>query len=631
MCGIAGCVNFSGADGELASVLGAMNDAQIHRGPDGGGVWCDGSAGLGHRRLAVIDLAGGAQPKFNEDRTIAVVFNGEIYNFRELRERLIQRGHRLTGAGDTEILAHLYEEYGTGFAAMLSGMFAVAIRDGRRRKLILARDRFGKKPLLYFRRGTELVFASEFSALKVHPDFPWELNLPGIADYLSLQYIPGPETAFAGVRKLPPATVAEFDEASGRLQLTRYWQLAYAPKLPISEAAAAAELRELTTAAVRKRLMSEVPNGAFLSGGVDSTIVAGLMAQLRDEPTDVFTIGFDDPAYDERADARRAAARINRLCGGRLRLHEKVDSPDDFGLLENLVTHFGEPFADASMLPTALLCRFAREKLTVCLGGDGADEIFAGYDRYRFMRLAAAFDAAPEALRRLGFGILAHALPAGHGERSRSGRLRRALLAAASPAADRYFRVLDRCVPELKNRLWTGETPATWQALRPGAGATATGPEQWCEVDISGYLPNDILVKADIAAMASSLEVRTPFLDTELTEFAARLPFEYKLRGSIRKSILRRAFPELLPPEEAAAPKRGFGVPVARWLRGGWKNPARERLFGGALANTGLIRMPALEKIWREHESARADHAYLLFNLLVLEMFLSGIRQSGKF
>ncbi len=618
MCGLAGFIN---GPEDADALLRKMTDAIRHRGPDGEGHWHEPGAALGHRRLAVIDLAGGVQPMFNEDASVVVVFNGEIYNYLELRAFLLGRGHTLRTRCDTEVLVHLYEEYAERMPEYLSGMFAFALFDRKRRTLFLGRDRLGKKPLLYFQAGSQLVFGSEFSALKAHTEFPAELNTAALGDYLSLQYIPQPETAFQHVKKLPPAHTLVFDAHTGSVRLRRYWSIDYGKKLDLSLEDAAKELRKKVTESVRRRLMAEVPNGAFLSGGIDSTILCGLMAQLRaPQETEAFTIGFEDPAYDERDTARQAAAHLNTLCGNRLKLNELVVRPGDFELLRTLVKHYGEPYADASMLPTALLCRFAREKLTVCLSGDGADELFGGYERYRFMRCASRFDALPDGIRRAAFSLAAGILPHG-GERTRAGRLRRALLSAAETAERRYFRVLDRCPPALKKMLWAPDAPdAARHFLHPFTAKDKT--ERFLELDLATYLPNDILVKVDIASMLSSLEVRAPFLDHELAEFAAALPLEYKLLGSNRKRILKLAFPDLLPPAILNAPKRGFGVPISRWLRENWRGPAQERLLDGCLQKQNLVHRAALERCFRDHCNERADHGYILFNLLVLEIFL---------
>ncbi len=623
MCAIAGFVNF---DHRAAAeqIIGAMNRVQRHRGPDGDGVFIDDRAALGHRRLAIIDLAGGAQPMTNEDGTLHLVFNGEIYNHLELRAWLEAAGHRFRTGSDTEVILHLYEECGAEAPAALCGMFAFALWDSRKRVLLLGRDRAGQKPLVYFRKGRILVFASEINALRKHPDFPDEWDAAAVHDFLSLQYVPSPGCIYREVQKLPPAHTLLFDADSGQARLDCYWQVNLADKSDWSFAAAVQRLRELLTEAVRKRLMAEVPSGAFLSGGLDSAIIATLMTRLRQpERTAAFTIGFADRAYDERSGARLAANHINLLTGNSLDHREKVVDPGDFDLLRKIVPCYGEPFADASMLPTALLSAFAREQVTVILSGDGADEIFAGYERYLAMRFASRFNHLPEAVRRLLFRLPARFLPDA-GERTFFGRLRRLMMMLGASENGQYFSLLDRCPPALRARI-AGERLRQADAETARLFCTRTAPDavaQCMEIDFHTYLPGDILPKVDIASMASSLEVRNPFLDHEVIEFAATLPPEFKLHGRSRKHLLKHAFADLLPPETVAARKRGFGIPLAAWLRGRWQEPARTALWESPLPGSGWIDPRGMQELWEEHQQGRRDHSYLLWSLLVLALFM---------
>ncbi len=623
MCGIAGFVNF---DHHTAAeeLIGAMNRVQAHRGPDGAGFFIDDRAALGHRRLAIIDLEGGIQPMSNEDGSLHLVFNGEIYNHRELRARLETSGHRFRTGSDTEVILHLYEECGADAPAALCGMFAFALWDSRKRMLLLGRDRAGQKPLVYFRKGRTLVFASEINALREHPDFPEEWDARAVGDFLSLQYVPSPDCIYREVKKLPPAHTLLFNADSGQIQTACYWQMNVAPKGVWSFPAASQRLRELLTEAVRKRLMAEVPSGAFLSGGLDSAIIATLMTRLRQpERTAAFTIGFADRAYDERSGARLAAHHINRLTGNCLDHQEKVVDPGDFELLRKLVPCYGEPFADASMLPTALLSAFAREQVTVILSGDGADEIFAGYERYLAMRLASRFNRLPEPVRRMFFRLPARFFP-DSGERTFSGRLRRLLRMLGAPQCGQYFALLDRCPPALRARI-AGERLLQEEAETRRLFRARTAfdvVEQCMEIDFHTYLPGDILPKVDIASMASSLEVRNPFLDHELIEFAATLPSEFKLCGRSRKHLLKHAFADLLPQETIAVRKRGFGVPLASWLRGRWQEPALAALWDSPLPDSGWIDPKGLQTLWNEHQQGRRDHSYLLWSLLILALFM---------
>ncbi len=629
MCGIAGIINHH-ADPDAGKIIRAMTRSMTHRGPDGGGLLVNEEIAFGHRRLAIIDPAGGAQPISSEDGDVTVILNGEIYNYRKLRGDLEARGHKFKTDTDTEVIVHLYEELGGECVAMLDGMFAFAAYNRRTHRVLLARDRFGKKPLLYFMTGDTLVFASEFEALREHPAMPRELDYNSVSDYLSLLYVPSPNTIYRNVRKLPPAHQLELRFNDGTLSIRGYWHIDYSLKENIPFEEAVRELRRLTERSVEKRLMSDVPIGTFLSGGLDSAIITAVAAKLRgDAPTDAFTIGFDERTYDERQSAARSAARITELCDGRLRHHIQVVDPCDFGLLEKLAARFGEPFADASMLPTYLLSRFAREKITVALSGDGADEVFAGYERYLAVRYANRTDLLPGFLRRPVFGLMAGAFPA-NGERTLSGRLRRFCRSCAAETDRRYFHLLDRCPHPLKQTLF-GErlanaahrNSAEWFESIEWELTSPHRIERLAELDLNTYLVNDILPKVDIASMASSLEVRTPFLDRELVEFAAKLPIGYKLHGRSRKHILKRAFADLLPSEVLNRPKRGFGVPVGDWLRGEWRYLAEEAIFDGRLLQDGYFREKPLRTLWTSHQEERCDNSYLLWPLLIFSLFLN--------
>ncbi len=633
MCAISGIANIRG-DRNAVSVVEAMNCAQQHRGPDDSGIFADEHAVIGHRRLAIIDLESGHQPmeSISDDKLVLAV-NGEIYNFQELRETLSQRGHNFRTNSDSECVIHLYEEYGEDFVNYLDGMFAFALYDVTKRRLLLGRDRLGKKPLLYFMNGDSLVFSSEFAGLLAHPDVPLQLDENALSDYLSLQYIPSPNTAFRNIRKLPPGHLLSFNIESATVSIRCYWQLDYSIKnRDVSLSAAAQELRRLVKQAVKKRLISDVPLGTFLSGGVDSCIVTGLTAQfLYPAPCDTFTAGFGNAAYDERSAARRSAEIINSVCGGNLRFHEKEIKSDDFDLVLKLIPKFGEPFADASAIPFYLISEFAKSKISVALSGDGADEIFAGYERYLAMRYAENVYWLPETIRKMLFSGVANMLP-DRGERSTSGRLKRLLKLFASPEQSGYFNLLDRCPHAIKRELFG---PAMHKALNRKSSECFTQldweliaidkVEKLGELDLKTYLPGDILVKADIASMAHALELRSPFMDTAVVEFAARLPMKYKLFGKERKKILKMAFPEFITPELSARPKRGFGVPVAAWLRDAWKAPAEEKLFHSRLLSEKFVNEDVLRRLWDMHQSGEADYSYLLWELIVLDLFLDRV------
>ena len=633
MCAISGIVNTHGAN--YRGIVDSMLAVQKHRGPDDSGVFECPDAVFGHNRLSVIDIAGGHQPMLSNNRRLVVVLNGEIYNFADLRTKMIAAGHQFATESDTETLIHLYESYGSECVNFLDGMFAFAIYDTAKRKLLLGRDRLGQKPLYYFMDGDSLVFASELRGLQQHPQCPQTLDKNALNNFMSLQYIPQPDTSFNNIRKLPPGYILEQHLNNNQISIRCYWQADFSIKnSTLTMDSATAELRRLVEKAVEKRLVSEVPIGTFLSGGVDSCIVTGITAKLMyPAPCDAFTAAFSVSEYDERDAAKRSAEIINKVTGGNLRHHEREIRPDDFELVENLFAHFGEPFADASALPLYLLSKFAREKITVALCGDGADEIFAGYERYLAMRYAEKVYFMPKAARKLIFNSIASLFP-NHGERSKSGRVRRLLKLFADPEEVGYFNLLDRCPAAIKKELYG---PALSEVVDRDSSECFTSMnweliardrvEKLGELDLRTYLPGDILTKADIASMANALELRSPFLDRDVVEFASRLPMKYKLSAKRRKYILCAAFPEFITPELLKRPKRGFGVPVSAWLRGSWKEQAYRKLFESRLTGDGFIKANALQKYWNLHQKGY-DFGYLLWDLLILTMFLERNPQS---
>ncbi len=625
MCGISGIISFNAVPDR--TVLESMSRALQHRGPDDNGIKCFDRVALAHRRLAIIDLDNGRQPLSNEDGTVWIVFNGEIYNHLELRSTLNK--HQFRTACDTEVIVHLYEEYGEDAIAKLDGMFALAIYDRRNDKLLLARDRLGQKPLYYFISDTTMAFASELSALKQHPERPRQLNYQALHDYFSLQYIPAPATIYQHISKLPPAHTMTIDLNSRQTTLKRYWQLDFSHKTDLSFDAASEKLRQLLTQAVKKRLMSDVPYGAFLSGGLDSTIITALMSQLCPHSVKTFTIGFEEKLYDERQYARQAAEAVNRSAPYPIEHHIKTVNPDDFELLQTLVRHYGEPYSDASMLPTFMLSKFTREQITVVLSGDGADEMFAGYERYLVMKYAAMANAVPGTLRRTLAKTLSRILPAKVEERSFNGRLQRLLALLSDESHERYFNIINRFPDHLKYKLY-GEalqhrqfTPAA--TLINSAYQAATSPhylEKLLETDIHTYLPGDILTKVDIASMACSLELRSPFMDFQLVEFAASLPFNYKQSGNSRKHILKHACRDIVPEQLLKRGKKGFGVPIAAWFRNGWREQLTCHLLEGEAVKQGFLQRAAVEELLRQHCSLHADYSYPLWAMLIFELFL---------
>ncbi len=626
MCGIAGIFHTDGMPVTVAPAS-AMADRLVHRGPDGGGLWHGGAVVLAHRRLAVIDVAGGRQPMCTADGRFHIVFNGEIYNYRELRKELEAAGAAFRTGSDTEVLLELFAQHREACLPKLRGMFAFAVYDAGNRELFIARDRLGKKPLHYFFNDGVFAFASELHALRRAPCFPAGISPQAVSDYLAFQCVPAPRTVYGGVRKLPPAhwlRIRAGDNAAG--EPVCYWYPEHhAAEMPFHEAAE--RLRAALTGAVMDRLVSDVPLGAFLSGGADSACVAGIMAGLCSRPVKTFTAGFAEAAYDERADARRLAARIAS------EHHESLVEPQDFGLLRTLVRHAGEPFADASILPTHLIAKFARRHVTVALSGDGADELFGGYERYQAMRwarragLMLPFVSAPLA------SVLRPLVPGGGGERARGPRLRRFLDLLRTPQGRRYFRALNRfpenlqaavAGPKLRD---AGIRPAADLVAEAFARATSPDPDaQPAEVDLTHYLPDDILVKVDIASMAASLEARCPFLDHRVVELAATLPWRYKQQWGRRKRVLLAACRDLIPPETAGARKRGFAVPLAAWFRTGWLPRLKETLLDPSVREQGFLDQTAVARMIADHAAGRADHSHPLFTLLVFQLWLDEAR-----
>jgi asparagine synthase (glutamine-hydrolysing) len=623
MCGICGILNFDPAAPADPAVLKGMADLLAHRGPDGEGFHRDGPLGLGHRRLAIIDLSeAAAHPLPNEDETVWIVFNGEIYNFQALREELLGRGHVFRSKGDTETILHLYEEEGPACVRRLRGMFAFALWDARRRELVLARDRLGVKPLYYWHRpGRGFAFASEPKAFLAHPEFRAEPDAAALHLYLTYQYVPSPRSAFRGVGKVPPAHVLRVRD--GQVHLERYWTLPFAPKRHGREADLAEELRGRLEEAVRLRLISDVPLGAFLSGGVDSSAVVALMARLNAGPVKTFSIGFAEPEYDEVRYARRVAARYGT------EHHEAVVRPDAVAVLPKLVWHYNEPFADSSAVPSFYLAEMTRRHVTVALNGDGGDEALAGYPRYRAARLARVFDSLPAPVRQ-ALQAAAGTLPAGRAK-GFAARTQRFLRGVNLDPLRRYATWMSHfddglkaslCVPEFLAQAEGDGTDYLAAAFAAAGGAGAADPlDVLLAVDVATYLPEDLLVKMDIATMAFGLEARSPFLDHEVMEFAAALPPALKLRGGTGKYLLKRACADLLPRDLCRRPKMGFGMPLDHWFRHELRDLAHDTLLNARARTRGLFRPAAVARLLEEHERGRAAWQYQLWNLLVLELW----------
>jgi asparagine synthase (glutamine-hydrolysing) len=613
MCGICGL--YAPAGRPSAEAVDGMRSRIRHRGPDQGSTDAFGPCVLGHQRLRVIDLEQGFQPVANEAGDVVAVFNGELYNFRELRQELAAAGHEVRGTGDTPVIPHLYEQYGPAFVERLEGMFALALWDARRGRLLLARDRLGKKPLLWtsLDDGT-IAFASELKSLLALPGVRREPDLAALDAYLSLQYVPGERSGLRGIHRLLPGHTLLLD--GGEPRAHRYWE----PRIEegaFDDGAWLELVRERVTAAVHMRLVADVPLGALLSGGIDSAIVVALMARASSEPVRTFTVGFPDTAYDEREYARAVAERYGT------RHVEIVLEPDAAATLPRLAEAFDEPLGDEAALPLFLICEAARREVTVALVGDGGDESFAGYERYAAMGLAAH---VPGSIASAGARLL-RTLPSGRQERrSTTFRAVRFLEAAAAPRSERYGQLMQVFDLDARAELWTGEAKSELGALlSPGfllGQPPARGLAGLQLLDLTTYLAGDLLPKSDIASMAHSLELRSPLLDHRVVELGLSLPDRLKLSGREGKQALRRAFADDLPPLVAARGKSGFGVPLASWFRGELRDLAGDLLLGERARARGWFRPEAVRLLLAEHEAERADHGHRLWTLVMLELWL---------
>jgi asparagine synthase (glutamine-hydrolysing) len=624
MCGIVGIVRRGGRSVD-ESVLASMCDAIRHRGPDDDGFYLKDSVGLAMRRLAIIDLALGKQPIANEDETAWIVFNGEIYNYLELRSKLEKLGHKFHTNSDTEAIVHAYGEFGADCPKHLRGMFAFAIWDERKGELFLARDRVGKKPLLYsLTPAGDLVFGSEFSALLCHPQVSREVDYEAIHHYLSFMCVPAPLTAFRAIRKLEPGHSLRFTR-DGEIVIERYWEPDFNRKEKWTEEEAGERAVEVLRDAVRVRLMSEVPLGAFLSGGIDSSAVVALMSEESSAPVKTFSIGFEEQDFSELHHARRVAERVGADH------HEFIVRPDAMEVLPTLVEHYGEPYADSSAIPTYYVSRETRRHVTVALNGDGGDECFAGYERYAAMRLAETYRRVPTALREGVIRQMIELMPSSELRRSRVRDVKRFARAASLPAVERYLRWVSVFDSDAKDDLYTDEFRARmrphraadfiapWFARANGAGIVDAA----LLADTMTYLPNDLLVKVDIASMANSLEARSPFLDHHVIEFAASLPEELKLRGRTTKYLLKKVLRKLVPVENLERRKQGFGVPIGHWFRGEMKGFLRDVLLTEKSLNRGLFKPDAVRRLVEDHVAGRADHSHRLWTLLMLELWFN--------
>ena len=622
MCGIVGIVRNDKRDVDQA-LLARMCTAIRHRGPDDDGFYLNGAVGLGMRRLAIIDLKSGQQPIHNQDRTAWIVFNGEIYNYRELRDQLEKLGHTFYTNSDTEAIVHAYDQYGADCPKHLRGMFAFAIWDERTEELFLARDRVGKKPLLYAQANGQFIFGSEFSALLQHPDIGKDINPEALHHYLSFMCVPAPLTAYRAIKKLEPGHTLRYRR--GEIKIERYWQPDFSKKINISEEEAGERAIEVLRDAVKVRLMSEVPLGAFLSGGIDSSAVVALMSEESSEPVKTFSIGFEEQDYSELHHARRVAEHVGADH------HEFIVRPDALEVLPILVEHYGEPFADSSAIPTYYVARETRKHVTVALNGDGGDESFAGYERYAAMRFAEVYHRIPAVVRDTVMRQAIELLPSSETKRSRVRDVKRFVQAASLPKVERYLRLVSVFDSGAKQDLYSEDfrqqtqSAATVNLLGPWfARANGSGVvDAALLADIMTYLPNDLLVKVDIATMAVSLEARSPFLDHHVMEFAASLPEKLKLRGLTTKYLLKRILRKLLPAENLDRRKMGFGVPIGHWFRGELQPFLRETLLAERALKRGLFKPEGIKRLVELHTNGERDYAHQLWTLLMLELWFN--------
>jgi asparagine synthase (glutamine-hydrolysing) len=617
MCGICGDVDLGGAP-DAEGVRRAAR-AIAHRGPDAEGFFFDGPAGLGHLRLAILDLESGQQPMVLDG--VAIAFNGEAYDFAALREELRGKRHPFTTRSDTEVVLRAYLEWGEEFAERVHGMFALAIWDSGRRKLLLARDRLGKKPLYYFVRGSRVVFGSELKALAAHGAVPGELDAEALVQYLACEYVPAPATILRSVRKLPAAHVAVLDERGFRLR--RYWQVPPPWRARITAEEAARELVRLLERAVAKRLVADVPVGVFLSGGIDSTSIAALAVRHK-KPLRTFSIGFVEESFDESPWAQLAASRL-----GTDHVSEKFSGQDCLDLIPAAAAQLDEPFADPSFLPTLLLSRFTRGHVKVALAGDGGDELFAGYDPFLAHRPAALVARFPSTLRSALRTVVQH-LPASSRNMSLDFRLKQFLRGVDAAPSLRHASWIASFLPaEIGAILEPGLRPlaspevAFRQVLDDAAlgGAAPGSVDEALRYYLTRYLADDILVKADRASMAASLELRAPYLDTDVVEFAARLPWRLKMSLTRTKVILKRALRGVVPEEILARPKKGFGIPVAAWIRGPLRPLFEEMLSERALLAAGVFDVGAVRALLKAHLEGRADLRKPLWTLLMFQLW----------
>jgi asparagine synthase (glutamine-hydrolysing) len=625
MCGITGIFDTREHRPIDRALLESMNNVQFHRGPVEGGVHLEPGVGFGHRRLSIIDLAGGLQPLFNEDHSVVLVFNGEIYNFHALMEELIALGHTFRTRCDTEVIVHGWEQWGEDVVQRLRGMFAFAIWDRNRQVFFMARDRIGIKPLFYTVQDDGLLlFGSELKTLMQSPRVRREIDPRAVEDFFAYAYVPDPRTIYKNVHKLAPGHQLTWRHGAASPQLKRYWDLEFKPRAWAGEDELAEAMRSHLSEAVQSHLEADVPLGAFLSGGVDSSAVVAALAGLAKEPVNSCSIGFDDPSYDESGYARQVAERY------RTRHFSETVSSEDYGLIDTLAALYDEPYADSSAIPTYRVCELARRRVTVALSGDGGDENFAGYRRYRFALAEQSVRARiPDGLRQPLFGLLGKVYPKADWA-PRVLRAKTTFEALARDLVGGYFHGVTPIADRVREQLFSERLRRELQGYRAvdtmrahAKDAPTDDPLSLIQyLDFKTYLPGDILTKVDRASMAHALEVRVPLLDHKFVEFAVTVPPAYKLKGAEGKYILKRAMEPMLPHDVLYRPKMGFAIPLAKWLRGPLHGQLRQAIANPVLLDTGYFNAAYLRQIADEHRDGRQDHSMTLWTVLMFDAFL---------
>ncbi len=646
MCGIAGWINLEtnrASNIDREAVLHSMCETIVHRGPDSEGLWLDDQVALGMRRLSIIDLKTGDQPVFSEDRSVVVMMNGELYNYREVRAELEKDGFKFVTKTDTEILPHLYQKYGDAFLDHVNGMYAFSLWDSRKKKLIIARDRFGEKPLYYGVFDGKLIWASEPKAILAHPSVKPELDLNALRHYVSFDYVPAPMSIYKGIHKLPAAHVLTVEK--GEVKTRRYWDLFWQQdaeartsvraksgangmgtlptgRVSASLAESAGDLKDLLSDSVRMRLVADVPLGILLSGGIDSSTVAAFATQHATEKVKTFSIGFEEDSFDESKYARQVAKHLNTE-----HYEEKLSAEKAGDLISEIGTWLDEPLSDGSLIPTFLLAQFVRKHVTVALGGDGGDELFAGYPMYYAHKLAAKYNAIPAFVRSGLIEPIVNNLPVSTNNMSFDYKAKR-FVRASKDVVERHHSWFGSFAIGQHESLLTPDVlehtnADIYRVVRELVNASDAKNviEQMQYADLNFYMAEDILTKVDRAAMAVSLETRAPFLDPRVGQFAASIPVEYKLKGKSGKYILKSAMKDLLPSNILHRPKKGFGIPIAEWLKRRLNPLVHDLLAPQRLKEQGLFNADYVQKLIKEHETGTASHHKELWTLLVFQLW----------